>query len=399
MALAGGGGFDYDFVQKPPPDRLICAICHLPCRDPQLSTCCGNNFCKGDIESFKKASPTLTKNCPVCRAKKFESFVNHQASREVNELKIYCPNRSAGCDWVGEVKQVKTHRENNNGCLFQMLPCPHGCGLEHQRQDLTSHIESQCPCYCQYCRTTADEKAISNQHKEKCNKFPSPCPNKCGEPAIPHEQLAKHREKCPLELVTCSFSDVGCTGKMVRKDIDDHNTNNTDKHLELTRIHMYKMKADSAEAMAASERRYEKLNQTLDEAIKILHTKVTMNEVKTEQDKGKNRLILTIEQKAIEAKREAKTNLSIEADRITSQVRKVQTEVANCTRSNQENANNLTTTKNQFSKQLDAVNCTIQDQIKQHKSVLTVKNFVLIVIVVLTTIIVTAISEFDTIKQ
>ena len=392
MALAGGGGFDYDFVQKPPPDRLICAICHLPCRDPQLSTCCGNNFCKGDIESFKKASPTITKSCPVCRAKKFESFVNHQASREVNELKIYCPNRSAGCDWIGEVKQVKTHRENNNGCLFEMLLCPHGCGLEHQRQDLPKHIESQCPCYCQYCRTTADEKVISNQHKEKCNKFPSSCPNKCGEAAIPHERMAKHREKCPLESVICLFSDVGCTVKMARKDRENHNTKNTEKHLELARVHMCKMKVDFAEAMAASEQRYEKLNQTLDEAIKILHTKVTMNEVKTEQVKGNNRLMLSVEQKSIEAKKEAKASLSTEVRLITGKVQKVQTEVGNCKWDIQQNTKKLTTTENNFSKKLDTVNHTVQDLIKQRKSIFTLKNFVSLLVVVLIAITVTSIQ-------
>ena len=117
-----------------------------------------------------------------------------------------------------------------------------------------------------------------------------------------------------------------------------------------------------------------------------------MHEVKTEQDKGKNRLILTIEQKAIEAKQEAKTNLSIEAGRITSQVRKVQTEVDNCKRSIQRNTNNLTTTKNQFSKELDTVNHAIQDQIKQRKSIFTLKNFVSFLLVVLIAITVTAIQ-------
>jgi len=32
---------------------------------------------------------------------------------------------------------------------------------------MTSHITIECPCYCQYCDTTADEEVISGQHKEK----------------------------------------------------------------------------------------------------------------------------------------------------------------------------------------------------------------------------------------
>ena len=39
------GGYDYDFV-KPTPDRLLCNICQLPCREPQQTRECGHLFCK-----------------------------------------------------------------------------------------------------------------------------------------------------------------------------------------------------------------------------------------------------------------------------------------------------------------------------------------------------------------
>ena len=325
-------------------------------------------------------------------SEKFEvDGVNIQASKEINELEVYCPNRSAGCDWIGKLKQVKAHRENNSGCPFEMLMCPHDCSLQLQRQYLASHIESQCPCYCRYCQTAADESVISNQHKENCNKFPLSCPNRCGESTIPRDQMTKHREKCPLELVICSFNDVGCTVKMARKDRESHNTKNTEKHLELARVHMCKMKTDFAEAMAASEQRYEKLNQTLDEAIKILHTKVTMNEVKTEQVTGNNRLMLSVEQKSIEAKKEAKANLSTEVRTITGKVQKIQTEVGNCKWDIQQNTKKLTTTENNFSKKPDTVNHTVQDLIKQRKSIFTLKNFVSLLVVILIAITVTKI--------
>ena len=51
---------------------------------------------------------------------------------------------------------------------------------------------------------------------------------------------------------------------MARKNRDNHNIENTEKHLELTRIHMRKMKADFTEAMEAAAQKYEELNQTLD---------------------------------------------------------------------------------------------------------------------------------------
>ena len=33
-------GYDYDYVD-PPPDRLVCKICHFPCFKAQLSECRG----------------------------------------------------------------------------------------------------------------------------------------------------------------------------------------------------------------------------------------------------------------------------------------------------------------------------------------------------------------------
>jgi len=39
------GGYGYDFVDSI-PDRLVYKACHLPSRDPYLTTCCGHVFCK-----------------------------------------------------------------------------------------------------------------------------------------------------------------------------------------------------------------------------------------------------------------------------------------------------------------------------------------------------------------
>lgn len=377
MALAGGG-YDYDFVQNP-PQRLICAICHLPCRDPQLSTCCGTNFCKVDIESFKKAT-SITKDCPVCRGN-FESFVNHQANRDINELPVYCANRSAGCDWVGELNSLKPHREKSNGCLFEMLECPHGCDSEYQRQSLAVHTETSCPCYCQYCHTSADKEVISSQHKQKCHKFPAPCPNKCGETSILHEKMMIHRETCPLEQVDCLFADVGCAVKIIRKDRGNHNSKNTEKHLELTKIHISKMHADFAEVKASFEWKHKKLNQTVEELMKILQTKVTSNEVKAEQTRTSNSLNLIIKQKTTEVRQDAKANLLQEVTKLADKksVEDLQRRVVNCKESIKQNEDNITAMRSDLNAKIDAIQNVVQDLTKR-KRFCTYKTFEFIVI-------------------
>ena len=47
----GDRGYDYHFVE-PPPERLLCRFCHLPCRDAQSSEA-DHVFCKRCIAEIK----------------------------------------------------------------------------------------------------------------------------------------------------------------------------------------------------------------------------------------------------------------------------------------------------------------------------------------------------------
>ena len=52
MPTNGKGGYDYSLVDTP-PDELVCKICHHPSREPHLSVCCGQTFCKMCLEDAK----------------------------------------------------------------------------------------------------------------------------------------------------------------------------------------------------------------------------------------------------------------------------------------------------------------------------------------------------------
>ena len=43
-------GYDYEFVE-PPPERLLCTICRLPCREAQLNE--DQVYCKRCITKIK----------------------------------------------------------------------------------------------------------------------------------------------------------------------------------------------------------------------------------------------------------------------------------------------------------------------------------------------------------
>ena len=207
----GGGGYEYHFVATP-ADWLMCNICHYPSRDPYLSGCCGHTFCKSCLESAKKAT-TISNACPICRDEEFATMPNKQADRTVRSLHVFCTNKEKGCEWQGEVNNIVGHVTNSDGCQFEEVICPNGCGMCVQRQYLSSHVEDECVCRlvdCQYCHITGEHQLIEGEHKEQCPKFPIACPNKCEVDNIPREDIDEHRKMCPLEEVTCP-NDCGAT--------------------------------------------------------------------------------------------------------------------------------------------------------------------------------------------
>ena len=374
MALAGGGGYDYDF-EIPPPDRLVCKICFLPCCEPEMSVCCGNNFCKSDVEKMKKAI-NLSKACPTCRNASFHTYINKQADREIKELHIFCPNKSAGCKWIGEVKDVSNHLKDDKGCLFQKLPCPHKCGSQFQRQDMPSHIEAECSCYCQYCRTTADKKTISTQHKEKCGKFPLPC-KRCGKPSILHENLEKHRKECPEEPVKCTFHDMGCTVTTPRKNREEHNSKYTERHLELTKQTFSKKSDDLVKVTTtlATKRDMERLRQ------EFAQMKVCMEELKKELAKSseeQSRTINAVDKKVIAAKQEGKNELAREVNKLATRqnVQSMQKELDDSSKGIAKNKTKITTVETDYKQSIKDVNASIENAIQRGRDICTTKCFV-----------------------
>ena len=86
--------------------------------------------------------------------------------RDVEALKIYCPNKNKnGCGWIGEIARVEDHLR---GCKITCNKCKQTVYL----RTMKSHLDTECPCYCPYCDITAEREIISREHKEKCCKFP-----------------------------------------------------------------------------------------------------------------------------------------------------------------------------------------------------------------------------------
>ena len=105
----------YDYVSKV-SERLYCNICTKVLRDPHLAVCCSQHFCESCLNKWFTRQGK--ESCPHCRAEgeEFNHVFNNCLRSEVNQLKIRCSNHGEGCQWVGELGELKQHLKSDNGC-------------------------------------------------------------------------------------------------------------------------------------------------------------------------------------------------------------------------------------------------------------------------------------------
>ena len=223
------GGYEYEFVETC-PDIVVCQICKYPSKEPYITKCCGNIFCKSCLDKQKEAK-SINYACPVCREEnEFEVFPNKQIDRQVRSLRIYCTNKKNGCEWQGELNYIDDHRK---GCQFEEVNCTSECGMKIQRKYLANHVEINCShrkVKCQRCHDTGEHQFIEGQHQSECPKLPLPCPYNCGADNILREKLREHTDRCSLEEIQCKYHNVGCDAMIARKDQKQHNREMMNEH-------------------------------------------------------------------------------------------------------------------------------------------------------------------------
>ena len=190
---------EYDFVEEPLQD-IFCPVTFEVLRDPHQTTCCGNHISATAGARLQREG----KPCPMCKEPNFMTHADKYYKRVVNSLKVRCPHKGRGCEWIGNLGDLDQHAN----------VCP------------------KRPWRCQYCDFTAAYSVGANEHLPQCPKFPEPCPNRCEVGTVQRCDLESHlATECPLQLVACEFSRAGCTEKVPRKDLARHMEGNMQKHL------------------------------------------------------------------------------------------------------------------------------------------------------------------------
>lgn len=266
MMAAGGvpllGGYDYDFIDELPND-WECLVCQLPLKNPVQIEKCGHRLCEICAATILRSA---TPQCPadrepISRERIFSDVACH---RKILDAQVKCPNQE--CSWIGELRDVKKHGES---CSFQPVQCINaGCQENVLRKDFIEHMENTClwsimQCaFCDHCFPKLEKKS----HNDACLRFPVECSNKCGLKNIPREELEHHIEMvCPLTVIMCEYSAIGCPIKFQRRENKAHLDAMKDSHLQLAcrgLVTMSKTIAEQAEKISLLEERMERLQHS-----------------------------------------------------------------------------------------------------------------------------------------
>ena len=76
--------------------------------EPQLTSCCGHHLSLDAATRLQRGG----KPCPMCNDKVWSAMLDKYHCRRDHEVRIRCWHWNDGCEWVGQVNELKRHTES-----------------------------------------------------------------------------------------------------------------------------------------------------------------------------------------------------------------------------------------------------------------------------------------------
>ena len=233
---------DYDFVEQPSQD-FFCPVTFELLLEPQLTSCCGHHLSLEASTRLQREG----KACALCNETGWSMMLDKFYRRRVHELRVRCPHRGSGCDWVGEVNGVERHAD----C------CPKRAWE------------------CQYCGLKCTYGEGEGEHWPTCSKFPKPCPNGCEVGSVERCNVEQHRSVCSLEPVCCEMREFGCSAVVPRKDLATHMRESQFQHLTGMAVLNLQLTRQLQQDLAEKDKKIAQLQQEMAEQRQLLKEEMT----------------------------------------------------------------------------------------------------------------------------
>ena len=271
--MAASQGYKCEFVDTV-PDDLYCKKCALVARKLVIAECCGESFCHSCItEVLDQARP-----CLACKDDNFTVFQQKKSQKRIKSLQVYCSMKKRGCVWSGTLEQLDTHLDpDQDDCQYVDTFCPLNCQQTIPKNNVDDHLAQHCvkrAYVCQYCSFKATYVDIVDTHLPQCKYVALDCPNRCGV-TFERDFYEDHMKICRLEEMSCEFRGVGCDGRFLREDRENHARENSDKHLTLTASLAVETKDNLIKKLVDQDERHKEEEQKLGEKIKEQERQLT----------------------------------------------------------------------------------------------------------------------------
>ena len=252
-------GYKCEFID-PVSDDFYCKECSLVARSLTFTSCCGESYCQACIADTQEQA----KPCPECGEENFTTLHLIKFQQRLGGLQVYCSMKKRGCSWSGTLEQLDAHLDlDQDNCQYLYISCPLECDQSILKNKLKHHVAEECikrEYVCQHCAFKGTYEVVVDTHWKECPFFPLLCPNLCGV-TYGRGLMEDHITKCPLEEVACEFTGVGCVGKFRREKQEEHNSQNTHKHLTIIAAAAVKMNQQLLQKLKEMEQKFLKLQQ------------------------------------------------------------------------------------------------------------------------------------------
>ena len=283
--MAASHGYQCDFIDSV-SDDFYCKKCTLVARRLTVTTCCGESFCHACIADTQEEG----KPCPECEKTDFTSFEQVKNQKRINCLQVHCSMKERGCDWSGTLEQLDTHLDpDQDNCQYVDTKCPLNCHMTIPKNKVEQHVAQHCakrPYVCQHCNFKATYEEVVDTHLPECKYVPLQCPNLCGV-TFERDFMEDHMKMCRLQEVGCEFSGVGCDGRFIREDQEEHTRQNSQKHLTLTASLAVETKEQLQQKLLEQDKKHKEEEEKLKQKIEEQEKKLKEEEKKRQKQEEK----------------------------------------------------------------------------------------------------------------